>query len=219
MAHVNQLIDHMNRQLKNTYKDGVWVKALVTQLAFDDRDVLMVEGLDIAKYAKDQTEAKIIFRIMPKDQQDMMIHFSDYADKLNSHGFVEIEKGELALYFKMLPAIHWQGEFMPIVRDIGLSDEDAKRANLKTGLRIGVENSILSLPDNNMKEWSDSDNKSLRHYYVNQNFTVDALAVALKRTPIAIVDQMIKLGLVKNKAAWKLRNEISGRYSQYNNAI
>ncbi len=219
MAHVNQLIDHVNRQLKNIYKEGVWVKALVTQLAFDDRDVLMIEGLDIAKFARDQVEAKIVLRIMPKEQPDMMIHFSSYVDELNNEGFAEVNKGDLALYFKILPAMHWQGEFVPIVRDIGLSDDDAKRANLKTGLRIGVENSLLSLPDNNMKAWTEKDNKLLTRYFKEEKFTVEALAVALKRTPIAVVDQMIKLKLVKGKEAWKIRNEISGRYAKFNGVV
>lgn len=219
MAHVNQLIDHVNTQLRSIYKDGVWVKALVTQIAFDDKDVLMVEGLDISKYAKDQTEAKIVFRIMPKDQQDMMIHFTDYVDELNQSGFAEIPKGLLALYFKILPAMHWQGEFMPIVREMGLTDEDAKRENLKTGLRIGVENALLSLPDNNMKRWTPEDNDKLCSYYTEKKFTIDALAVALKRTPISIVDQLIKLELLTGKDAWKVRNEISGRYSKYKSAV
>lgn len=219
MAHVNQLIDHVNRQLKTTYKEGVWVKALVTQIAFDDRDVLMVEGLDIAKYENDQAEAKIVFRIMPKDQQDMMIHFSDYVDELNESGFAEISKGRLALYFKILPAMHWQGEFMPIVREMGLTDEDAKRENLRTGLRIGVENALLSLPDNNMKSWTEKDNDELRKYFLEHGFTIDALAVALKRTPIAIVDQLIKLNILKGKEAWRVRNEVSGRYAKYKAAI
>jgi hypothetical protein len=214
MAHVNQLIDHVNSKLRGVYKEGVWVKALVTQIAFDERDVLMVEGLDIDKYAKEQLEAKIVFRIMPKDQEDMMIHFSGYVDNLNKTGFSEIPKGELALYFKILPAMHWQGEFMPIVKDIGLSDEDAKRANLKTGLRIGIENAILSLPDNNMKAWTESDNQKLEKYYKEDGFGINALAVALKRTPLSIVDQLIRLKLLEGKEAWKIRNQVSGRYSK-----
>jgi len=149
----------------------------------------------------------------------MMIHFSDYSEELNSSGFVEVPKGDLALYFKILPAMHWQGEFMPIVRDIGLSDDDAKRANLKTGLRIGVENAILSLPDNNMKPWSDKDNEKLERYYVEESFTIDALAVALKRTPIAVVDQLINIKVLKGKKAWKIRNEVSGRYSQFKTSL
>jgi hypothetical protein len=214
VAHVNQLIDHINVRLRSIYKEGVWVKALVTQIAFDEREVLMIEGLDIEKYAKDQVEAKIIFRIMPKDQDDMMIHFSEYVNELNKTGFSEIPKGELALYFKILPAMHWQGEFMPIVKDIGLSDKEAKCANLKTGLRIGIENAILSLPDNNMKLWTEKDNEKLTRYYNDDKFSIEALAVALKRTPLSIVDQLMKLKLLKGKEAWKVRNEVSGRYSR-----
>ncbi len=212
MAHVNQLIDHVNTQLRSIYKGGVWVKALVTKLALDERDVLIIEGLDIAKFKKSEIEARIVFRMMPKEQDALIYHFGEHADKLFEEGFIDIPKGSLALYFKVLPAIHWQGEFISLVKDIGLSDEDAKRENLQTGLRIGIENAILSLPDNNMKPWTDADNASLTSYYKESHFTIDALAVALKRTPLAVVDQMMKLGLIVGKEAWKIRNTVSGRY-------
>jgi hypothetical protein len=211
MAHVNQLIDHINLTLRNTYKDGVWVKALITQIAYDEREVLMIEGLDIDKFEKDKPEAKIVFRIMPKDQDGMLLHFSDYVDTLKSEGFAEIPKGELALYFKILPAIHWQGEFMPIVKGIGASDEEAKRQNLSSGLRIGIENSLLSLPDNNNKPWTNKDNADLERYFKEDSFGVNALAVAMRRTPISIVDQLMKLDLVTGSEGWRLRNKVIGR--------
>jgi len=212
MAHINQFIDHVNVQFKKVYKDGVWVKALVTQLAFDERGILIIEGLDISKYEKEKDEARIVFRMLPNEQDDLLIHFASFVNELHEKRFVSIDKGELALYFKVLPALYWKGEFMPLIKDVGLTDLDAKRENISKGLRIGVENAILSLPDNNKKPWTDTDEDRLKRYFVEEGFEIDALAVVLKRTPLSVVDRLIHIGLLKGKKAWAIRNTISGRY-------
>lgn len=208
MANVNQFIDHVNRKMKSLYKDGIWIKGYVTKMALEVDNTIMVEIVDIRKYDNEMPDSKIVLRILEKDHQDLIYHFSKYLDELFEFRTVTVEGGSLALYFKVEPSVHWLGEFFPVVREIGLDQEAAQKENVSKGLNVGIDKAILSLPDSHRSPWDDAQNDRLKEYYLNRGFSIEALAVAMKRTPLAVVDQLIKIKVIQGTKAYRLRNTV-----------
>ncbi len=208
MANVNQFIDHVNRKMSSLYKDGIWIKGYVTRLGLESDNTIMVEIIDITKYDNDRPDAKIVIRILEKDHQDLIYHFSKYLDELFEFRTVNVDAGTLALYFKITPSVHWLGEFFPVVREIGLDHIEAQKENVSKGLNVGIDKAILSLPDNHRNPWDDQQNDKLKDYYLNRGFNIEALSIAMKRTPLSVVDQLIKLKVIVGPKAYRLRNKV-----------
>lgn len=208
MANISQFIDHVNRKMAGLYKEGFWLNGYVTKLALDSDGVILVETIDVKKFDTGKGDTRIVMRILEKDRGDILHYFSKYLDELFETRISVIERGTLALHFRVMPTVHWLGEFYPIIREITTSGLEADKGNIEQGLNVGIENSLLSLPDNHRSPWDERENEMLRNYYIEQHFTVEALSVAMRRTPISIVDQLIKIKALTGKNAFRVRNKV-----------
>ncbi len=217
MAHLHQLVDHINKSLNNTYKEGYWVKFMVTHIWLDDNETLLIQGIDLKKYDEDKEDTTMTLRLMHKNHEDFLMHCQEYVDELYSKRDIYIQRGKLALYFKVSPMLHHQGQFMPIVREVGKSEEEAKVENMKSGLKVGIENKYLSLPKNSGNIWSASEIESLTIEFQLGKLSIYSIALSLGRTPIGCIDKLIELKVLQGREGWKFRNNILKEISENTN--
>jgi hypothetical protein len=213
MAHVHQLVDHINKTLNNTYKDGYWVKLMVTHIWLDSADNMFIQGIDLKKYDEDKIDTSMTLRMMGKNHEDFLFYCNEYVDALYLDRDINIQRGQLALYFKVSPMLHHQGHFMPIIREVGKSEDEAKLDNIKSGLKVGLENKYLSRPELAGKVWSNEENEKLVSEFKKGNLSIYSIAITLKRTPLGCVEKLIELKVIIGREAWKFRNKIISELS------
>lgn len=207
MAHVQQLFDHINQQFRRIYKDGVWVKAYVTKIGKNKKGNVFFECIDAKKYDQDKPTASVVFRLMDPYMQSYLFMISKLGINKGLDNISTFERGELGVAFKIMPAMHFERGMMPIIRDISANNVDVQRENLKSGIRIGVENSQLNKPINTGKPWTVEDNENLTRLIGSDDLSIESISLVLKRTAIGCVEQAESLGILKNEKRTLMRRD------------
>ncbi|MCF2900900.1 hypothetical protein L1267_10845 [Pseudoalteromonas sp. OFAV1] len=206
MAHIQQLIDHVNALCKKTYKEGVWVKSYITKIGKNSKGVVFFECIDAKKYDLNKPAAKVVMRLMDLNIPEYFNFLSRYnidPELKNPHS---LPPGKVFLSFKIQPALHFERGFMPIIKDIFPNDDNVARNNLKLGLRIGIENTQLGKPENHYTEWSEKDNANLENS-IGKGLSIESISILLKRTPIACIEQIQSLNLVNMQVLSVMRKD------------
>ncbi len=207
MAHVQQLFDHINKNFRDTYKSGVWVKSYVTGIAINNKGDLFFECIDAMKVDLQKSAARVIFRMKPPfdDCFYRLCQKLDIDPSLPET--IRYKPGQCYMSFKVVPQVHFERGLMPLIQDIDADDDTVGIENMRSGLRIGIKNKYLSKPENNMKPWSDEDINHLYYLLHSTNTGIESIGVILKRTPIACVDKITSMSMVSKERISLMRKE------------
>lgn len=207
MAHIQQLYDNINQQFRKIYKEGVWVESYVTKIGCNKKGSVFFECVDKKKCDQGKLPAAAVFRLLDPSNPSFNILMKRLGISFDNTRVHSFEKGEVQLSFKVLPNVHFEKGMLPIIKDIALYEINPQLENLKSGLRIGVSNTQMQKPANTGKLWTKEENEELARHIANGVLSIESIAIILKRTPNACVEQAELIGKLTGDRLTNMRRE------------